>query len=202
MNFYLWILILTVIVSVVAFSNAGFMNKMMFRPYQILEHGEWYRFLTYGLVHADVIHLLVNMWVLYIFGSVVEDSLVLLKGLRGEMFFLMLYIGGLLFSPLLSLRKHRNDVFYSAVGASGAISAVVFAFIIMYPLAPLMIFPIPIQIPAVLFGAAYVAYSWYMSRRANDHIGHDAHLLGALYGIAFMIVIEPRLVLYFIDQIF
>ncbi|MCX7697291.1 MAG: rhomboid family intramembrane serine protease [Bacteroidales bacterium] len=202
MNFYLWILILTTLISVLAFSSSNLMSKMMFRPYQIYEHGEWYRFFTYGLVHADLIHLLVNMWVLYIFGSVVETSLVQLKGFRGEMFFLMLYVGGLVFSPLLSFQKHKKDIFYSAVGASGAISAVVFAFIIMYPLAPLMIFPIPIQIPAVFFGIAYVIYSWYMSRKANDQIGHDAHLLGAIYGIVFMFIIEPRLILHFFSKIF
>jgi membrane associated rhomboid family serine protease len=199
MSLTLLILILTLVTSIFAFSNPVWMSKLMFRPYAIVYHKEWYRFFTYGFVHADFIHLLVNLWVLYIFGEVVEASLIMLKGSHGVLYFILLYVGGLLFSPLLSLRKHKEDMHYAAVGSSGAISAIVFAFILMYPLAPLMIFPIPISIPAFIFGMAYIAYSWYMSRRSSDHIGHDAHLLGAIFGLIYMIIIEPSLFFRFLN---
>lgn len=191
MNLYLIILIATVAVSVLSFNQRELYIKLLFSPFEIQRKNQWYRFFTYGFVHADFIHLFVNMWVLYIFGEAVEKSFMFLFATKGTLYFGLLYVGGLLFSTIYAYGKHRNNHAYSAVGASGAVSSVVFVYIMMYPLAGLMIFPFPFEIPAFVFGLLYLVYSWFMAQRGKDNIGHDAHLFGALYGIAFIIIVYP-----------
>ncbi|PKP05305.1 MAG: rhomboid family intramembrane serine protease [Bacteroidetes bacterium HGW-Bacteroidetes-6] len=202
MSLYLIILIATVAVSVLSFNQRDLYVKLLFSPYEIQRKKQWYRFFTYGFVHADFIHLFVNMWVLYIFGDAVENTLFFLFSQKGMLYFSLLYTGGLAFSTLYAFGKHRNNYTYSAVGASGAVSSVVFAYIMMYPLAGLMIFPFPFEIPAFVFGLLYIIYSWIMARRGKDNIGHDAHLFGALYGIVFIIIVYPDFLKLFIKQVF
>ena len=200
MSVTLIILILTVLVSIVAFGNRELMSNLVFSPWEIKREKQFFRFITYGFVHADFIHLFVNMWVLYIFGEVVEDTFRFLYPSNGSLNFILLYFGGLMFSTLISYGKNHNNPQYSAVGASGAISSVTFAFILMYPMQGITIFPIPIELPAFVFGILYLAYEWFMGRRANDNIGHDAHFYGALYGIVFVIALDYRFAEMFISN--
>jgi len=194
MTITILLLIACVGVSLMAFNDSGLMAKLLFSPYEIRRKNQWYRFITHGFVHADYVHLFMNMWVLYIFGTDVEKTLAIIYGSNGTLYFILLYVGGLLFSTLYSFWRHIDHPHYAAVGASGAISSVTFAFIMIYPTAGLYLFPFPFEIPAFVFGGLYLIYSWYMARRGRDNIGHDAHFFGALYGVVFMIILEPRLI--------
>lgn len=194
MTITILLLIACVGVSLMAFNDSGLMAKLLFSPYEIRRKNQWYRFITHGFVHADFVHLFMNMWVLYIFGTDVEKTLSMIYGSQGTLYFILLYTGGLLFSTLYSFWRHIDHPHYAAVGASGAISSVTFAFIMIYPTAGLYLFPFPFEIPAFAFGGLYLIYSWYMARRGRDNIGHDAHFFGALYGVIFMIILEPRLI--------
>ncbi len=191
----------TVIVSVLAMNNTELFDKLKFNAYDVKHSNHWYRFFTYGFVHAGWAHLFVNMYVFYSFGEIVEGYFRLYFIHRYIFYFLLLYIGGLMLSIIPAFGKHKNDVFYNAVGASGAISAVVLSSIILHPAHKISLLFIPIGIPAPLFGLFYLVYEYYMSRRANDNIGHDAHFWGAIYGVIFTVVLRPSLLMDFFRQI-
>lgn len=196
------IILVTTVVSVIAFSNNAVFDKMMFDPYRINHMRQYHRFFSHGLIHADWAHLLINMFVLYSFGSLVEDVFKFLFGMsKGTYYFLLLYIGAIVISSTPSFGKHKNDAWYRAVGASGAISAVLFASIVITPLSGIRFIFIPVDIPAFLFGILYLVYSAYMARKASDNIGHDAHFWGAVFGIIFTIAIKPALLTGFIEQV-
>jgi membrane associated rhomboid family serine protease len=197
-----WIIILiTASVSIPAFRNAELFSNLRFNPEIILSRKQWYRFFTYGLLHADWVHLGVNMFVLYSFGEAVEKAMTYYFASKGGLYFVMLYIGGIALSVVPAFEKHKHDIWYNAVGASGAVSAVLFSSIIFYPTSKLMLFLIPVPFPAVLFGILYLVYSAYMAKRATDNIGHDAHFWGALFGAVFTIILKPELALLFIQQL-
>lgn len=197
----LFIIALTAIISIFALSNNEVFYRLKFNPFLALHSKQWYRFFTYAFLHAGWMHLFINMFVLYSFGNVVLAYYVEIFGLKGYYYFVLLYIGAIMLSVLPYFGKHKNDPGYNAVGASGAVSAVVFASILFVPLGKIYLYFIPIGIPAFIFGGLYLAYSAYMSRRGQDNIGHDAHFWGALFGVVFTIAIKPRVFLFFIDQI-
>lgn len=192
----------TVIVSFLSFSNRSLFDKLLFDPYRIFHLRQYYRFLTHGLVHANWMHLGINMFVLLSFGRMVEDVFIVIFGIgKGMYFYLLLYIGGLLLSSTPSFGKHKNNAWYTAVGASGAVSAIVFASILISPLSGIRFIFIPFDIPAFIFGLLYLGYSAYMAKKGQDNIGHDAHFYGALFGLLFPILIKPALLIGFINQI-
>ncbi|HNZ44138.1 MAG TPA: rhomboid family intramembrane serine protease [Bacteroidales bacterium] len=195
------IIAITALVSIMAMYNKDLFYRLKFSPYLILHSRQWYRLFTHAFVHAGWMHLLINMWVLYLFGQVVVDNYAGLFGIKGYYYFIILYVGAILISSLPSYGKYKDNPYYNAVGASGATSAVLFASILFYPIGKIMIFPIPIGIPAFIFGILYLIYSAYMSKRGGDNIGHDAHFWGAVFGVLFTIAIKPAVALYFIDQI-
>ncbi|MCF8304174.1 MAG: rhomboid family intramembrane serine protease [Bacteroidales bacterium] len=195
------IIIISAVISVLAFTNSDIFYKLRFNPYIIRRKNEWYRFFSYGLIHADWIHLFINMFVLLSFGRFVESFFTQLFGARGWFYFILLYIGALAISVVASYGKQKDNPYYNAVGASGAVSAVVFASIIFNPLAPIYLFLIPFGIPAVIFGGLYLIYSAYMARRGSDNVGHDAHFWGAVFGILFTIALKPALVGHFFNQL-
>lgn len=195
------IIAITAITSFLAFSNHNLSEKLLFSPYMISHHGQGYRFLTHALVHGDWMHLLVNMFVLLSFGQAVETYFTMFFAVKGAYLFLLLYIGGVALSSTPSYAKYKSDQFYRAVGASGAVSAVVFASILIQPLSPIRFAFLPIDIPAFIFGAMYLGYSAYMARKGTDNIGHDAHFWGAVFGIVFTGILKPALFSGFIDQI-
>jgi membrane associated rhomboid family serine protease len=201
MSVTLIIIIGTVIVSLLAFNNREIFRRLAFNAYDIKHFKNSYRFLSYALIHVDWIHLLVNMMVLYSFGGAVEHYYEVLFGVKGIFYFILLYIGGAALSTLPSYGKHKDDYSYTAVGASGAVSAVVFSFIIFDPLNKLMVFPIPIGIPAIIFGALYLVYSAYMGKKNIDNVGHDAHFWGAIFGFLFTIALKPGLVVHMLSTL-
>ncbi len=196
------IIAITVVVSIWAFSNREIFERLKFNPYMIKNSKQGWRFFSYGLIHANYAHLFINMFVLYSFGRLVENKFILMKDLKGIFYFLLLYIGGILFSVLFDYRKHLGNIYYSAVGASGAVSAIVFSGILIEPTSSVYLFFIPIPIPATVFGILYLVYSAYMAKRGGDNIGHSAHFWGAIFGVVFTILIEPNVARDFWHQIF
>lgn len=186
------IIIITVLVSVTAFSNEKIMNDFIFYPPAVTKNKQWYRFITCGLIHADVIHLAFNMYALYLFGTAVqndvEDEFLRIFHEKGKVLYLLMYLTALVVSLLPTYSRHKNDSSYRSLGASGAVSAVIFACILLNPLMGLRLMFIPIDIPGFIFGALYLIISSYLDRRGGGNINHSAHIWGALYGIAFVIV--------------
>ncbi len=181
----------TALVSILAFQNAELMDKLKFNAYKIKHDKQTFRFFTYGFVHAGWMHLIVNMFVLWSFGEIVENFLSQHFGYKGELYFILLYVAGLIFSTLVDFRRNKDNIYYNAVGASGAVSAVVFASILIYPGGSIFVFPIPIPIPSWLFGILYLAYSAYMAKRGTDNVGHTAHFWGAVVGVVFILIVAP-----------
>jgi len=195
------LIIITALLSIYALYNAAFFDRFKFNAYAIRHHGQGWRFFTYGLVHADWMHLFINMFVLYSFGKAVIDAYHFYFDTKGYLFYLLLYTGGIVFSVLFDYGKHKDDPGYNAVGASGAVSAVLFASILLYPTGSVYLFPIPFPLPSVVFGVIYLAYSAVMAHRAKDNIGHNAHFWGAVFGIIFTIALKPILAISFWKQI-
>lgn len=194
------ITILTCIVSIAAFYNRDLMYRLIFNPYMISERGQWYRFFSSGFIHADWIHLLVNMIVLWSFGRIVEQYYSAVFEEKGEYYFVLLYLGGLLISITPSYKKHKHNAGYNALGASGAVSAVLFAAILFQPMEKVYLYGI-IGLPGIFLGVAYLIYSYYMDKRGGDFVNHDAHFWGAVFGVLFTILMKPSIALYFIDQL-
>lgn len=200
MSLTLLILLVTVAVSVIAFGNAGLQQRLMFNPYRVDSANEWYRFISSGLIHADWMHLLVNMFVLYSFGEIVEFYYRQTFPLKGSVLFFLLYFGGMMTAVLPTFRKHRRNPHYNGLGASGAVSAVVFAFILFNPLERLCLYGV-LCLPGVIFGLAYLGFSYYMDKKGGDRINHDAHLWGAVYGFVFTVLLKPSLIVRFFEQL-
>jgi membrane associated rhomboid family serine protease len=191
------IIIITCVISIMSFNRPGEIDKLSMWPYMVKEHKQFYRFITAGLVHADYMHLGFNMLTMWFFGKYIE---MIFQDLFGsKIYFLVFYVLALIVSDIPSYFRHRNNYSYRSIGASGAVSAVVFAFILFQPWAKIVVFVIPM--PAILYGVLFLGYSVYMSRRGGDGINHDAHFWGAVFGIVFPLVIRPELAGYFIQQI-
>ena len=201
MSVTLIIIAVTVVVSLAALNNQAVFSTLLFDPFVIQQKKDWIRFITHGFVHGSIMHLVINMYVLWMFGGQVEASFAEIVGHSAALPYLLLYLGGLVLSSLPGYFKHMHDPTYRAVGASGATSAVVFSFILLHPEAKLMLIFLPIPMASWIFGGLYLAYEWYASKRNRDGIAHDAHYFGALYGIAFTALIGPHVVGNFIRTI-
>lgn len=179
------ILALTIAISLLGLYRVpAIIEKGLFRPYWFLRAKRYETIITSGFIHADLGHLLFNMVTFYFFAFPLERTL-------GTVNFLLLYFVGLVLSHSCSYFKHRDNQQYASLGASGAVSAVLFAYIVYYPARTLIIFPLPIPIPAAVFAVLYVAWSWWAGKQARGRINHDAHLCGALSGLAFVAVVDP-----------
>ena len=179
------ILALTVLVSVIGLFSRAVIEKAVLRPYAIAQGKDYATLLTSGFVHADVGHLLFNLITYYSFAFPLERAM-------GELRFEVLYFTGLLVSNIGTTFKHRNDPNYASLGASGAILAVLFAAIVYFPHQRLIFLYFPIPIPAPLFAVIYLVYSYWSSGRAGDRVNHDAHIFGALTGLAFAAITAPE----------
>lgn len=197
----LYIVIVTGVVSFLAFQNRETLAKLMFNPYLVKHSNQWYRSVTHAFIHSGWMHLLVNMWVLWNFGGIVENAFASERGNLGVPIFLGLYLGGILFATLPSFKRHQNNFHYNSLGASGAVAAVLFASIYFNPTMDLIIMFIPIPIPAVVFGSLYLALEWYMDKKSNDHIAHDAHFWGAAFGFTYAVIMVPSQLEWFIEAI-
>lgn len=192
-----------VVCSLIGFANPSIIEKYIFSPYLIKHYKQHYRFLSHAFFHANFLHLFLNVWIFWMFGNVIEYNYQLLFDEKlGKIYFLILFTGGIYASSIAEYIKHKNNPSYASLGASGAIEAVVFSFIIMNPFQWLYFFFIPM--PAWLLGLLFLIFSFYMSKRKlpNDRIGHEAHFWGAIFGIVFTFIIKPSLLLAYIDLIF
>ena len=196
------IVAITVLVSFAAFNNDELLNKLIFSPYQAKHQNEWWRAITHGFIHGDHMHLFFNMYVFYNFGELIEGTLKYYYGsFSGSLFFIGLYVGGLLFATLPSLTKHADNPIYRSLGASGAVSSVLFAFIIYYPSEKLSLLFIPIGIPAYIFGLLYLAFETYSNKKGRANIAHDAHIAGAIFGLIYIVAIDFNNLTNFFNQI-
>ena len=193
-------IIITIIVSVLAFQNQTLYNKLIFNPYIINGQKQWYRFFSSGLIHADVIHLAVNMLVLYSFGGMVEYYYSEVFGDKAEFYFIVLYVSSLMISLIPTYNSHKFDLTYNGLGASGAVSAVVFSLILFNPVHRLCLYGF-ICLPGIIFGALYLAYCFYMGKRGGDNINHSAHMWGAIYGLSYTILLKPSLLMNFFEKL-
>lgn len=197
----LMLVLIISLTSIMAFSNKYVIEQFQFNAFKIYHKNQYYRLFSHALVHANWEHLVVNMIVLWSFGTVVEHYFGMYFGGYSSYYFLALFAGSVIFSSLWSLIKQRNNYYYNAVGASGAVSAVLFAAIFFNPWEPIYFFGI-LPMPGIIFGLLYLYYSFYMSRKKMDNIGHDAHFLGAVIGFCTPIIIRPSLIWDFINLLF
>ncbi|MDB5230765.1 MAG: rhomboid family intrarane serine protease [Chitinophagaceae bacterium] len=188
------IIIITCLVSFGAFSNQKMMDDLIFYPPAVSQNNQWYRFITCGFIHADIPHLIFNMYSFYIFGDYVEKACnEIFDEPRGKIIYVALYILALIVCLLPSYNKHKNDYYYKSLGASGAVSAIIFAGILLFPTLEIGMFFIPIRIPGFIFGPIYLGISVYLDKRQKDHINHSAHFWGAIFGVVFITVMAPVL---------
>jgi membrane associated rhomboid family serine protease len=199
----LYIIIITAAISLLAMQKPEITDRFVFQPYMVKHHKQWYRYITCGFLHGDLFHLFVNMFVLYSFGQTVEIYYKRVFG--GEiswLIYILLYISSIFAANVSTYMKHQNDPQYRSLGASGAVSAVVFASILFNPYAKIYLYGI-IGLPGIVLGLAYLGYSYYMGKKeAGDGINHEAHLFGALYGILFTIFLKPEVFKIFFRQLF
>lgn len=188
------IFVFTIITSLYAFYDYSIYGKFMLHPYSVSKGQNVYTLITSGLVHADWMHLFFNMFTFYAFAFTLER-------LMGSWQFGLLYFLGLVLSDLPTVIKHKDHFNYNSLGASGAISAVLFSYILFNPMSKIYIMFIPIGIPAVVFGILYLIYCAYASRNSRDHINHDAHFFGALTGLIFTIIFVPGILQNFITML-
>jgi membrane associated rhomboid family serine protease len=192
------IIVLTCLVSATAFNNSRVLEDLIFWPPAISHRHQYYRFVTCGLIHADMMHLAFNMITLYFFGRVTEPYYMGELGLP-HYYYLILYVGALIVANIPTYLKRRDDYNYRSLGASGAVCAVLFAFILLRPWTTLRVIILPI--PAIIYAFLFLGYSVYMSRRGGDNVNHDAHFWGALFGVVFTIAVHPDVVNTFVNEL-
>jgi membrane associated rhomboid family serine protease len=186
--------------SIHAFKNRDVFDKYLFNAYAIKHYNEKYRFLSHAFLHSDYPHLIINMFVLYSFGRILESGYFpLVFGKFSTLIFILLYTGGIYASSIVDYFRHNENRYYNAVGASGAVSALVFSAILLNPSSSMGIIFIPfIRLPSWVFGLLYLAYSFYMDKNKNDQIAHGAHAWGAVFGFIFtglmdLLIANPEL---------
>lgn len=192
------IIVLTSLISITALNNSHIMDDLIFWPPAISIRHQYYRFITCGLIHADFLHLGFNMLTLYFFGRALEVYY------RGELglqhyWYLVLYVSALVVANIPSYVKRKDDYNYRSLGASGAVCAVLFAFILLHPWDTIYLYFI--KMPAILYALLFLGYTIYMSKRGGDNVNHDAHLWGAIYGLTFTIVLRPTVISSFINEL-
>lgn len=189
LSFLAAILLITVLVSHLALKQPQWQQNLLYWPYRVKEHNEWYRVVSHAFVHGDYTHLLVNAFVLWQFGSRLESYMLTLPVSNA---FSMLYLGGIAFAAIPGMVKQHNNPSYRSLGASGAVSAVLIAYILHFPTAQLLLFFV-VPMPAFLAGILFFVYEHQMNKRSHGNIAHDAHLWGGIFGLLFTAVTEPQL---------
>ncbi|MFC7302507.1 rhomboid family intramembrane serine protease [Cognatiluteimonas weifangensis] len=187
---------ITVLVSWRAFDDPRLMERLILWPPAIARRHQYERLLTHGFLHADLAHLLFNMITLYFFGRLVEHWFVPYIGRAG---FVLFYLSAIVVAILPTYLRHRHDAGYRSLGASGAVSAVLFAFILVQPWSLIFVFFVPV--PAIVYGVLFVGYSIWKDHHGGDNVNHSAHLWGAGYGVLFTLAMEPRVGAAFVARL-
>ena len=193
------IIIITTVTSLYTMQKPLVLNGLMMNPYLITNRGQYYRLITSGFIHRDHMHLIFNMFSFYFFGTQLEYIFHEIFGSLGSVHFIALYILGIVVSDIPTLLKNRKNEHYNSLGASGAVSAVVFACILFLPLRDICLYGV-LCFPGVVLGFIYLAYSFYSSKKSKDGINHDAHLYGALFGVAYCLIFYPDSLRIFLEQ--
>jgi len=192
------IIVLTCLISATAFNNSKILDDLIFWPPAISIRHQYYRFVTCGLIHADIMHLAFNMITLYFFGREIEARYMGDLGLP-HYYYLILYVGALIVANIPTYLKRRDDYNYRSLGASGAVCAVLFAFILLKPWTTIQVLILPM--PAIIYAFLFLGYSIYMSKKGGDNVNHDAHFWGALFGVVFTIALRPGVVSTFLNEL-
>lgn len=187
-------------VSLLAFNNSEIFQKSLMNPYMVFHRKQYWRLLSSGFIHGSYIHLGFNMFTFYFFGRVVEQVFGEVLGTTGSIIFILFYLSAIIISDLPSAWKKRNLVNYNSLGASGAVSAMVFASILYFPTNDICLYGI-LCLPGFILGTLYVVYSYFRGKNMSDNINHEAHLYGAIYGLVFGLIIYPPAAPAFIEQI-
>ena len=181
-------ILLILIVANVLVSLKGFSDRLFFDKYKFqigaINRGEKIRMFSSAFLHVDYMHLILNMYVLYIFAPIIIGSLGVVK-------FLIIYVGSLFAGSLFTLTFHKKELYYSAVGASGAVAGIIYAAILLNPSMRLFMFPLPIPIPGYIFGLGYLLYTIYGMKKQLGNVGHSAHLGGSIGGYALILLLHP-----------
>ncbi len=193
------IIMVTTGISLYTMQKPRIQNGLMMNPYQIASHGQYYRLISSGFIHRDHMHLILNMFSFYFFGTQLEYIFKEIFSGLGGIHFIAIYMLGIVVSDIPTVLKHRKNSHYNSLGASGAVSAVVFACILFLPLRDICIYGV-LCFPGVVLGLAYLVYSFYSSKKSKDGINHDAHLYGALFGVAYCLVFYPDSLRIFLEQ--
>ncbi len=202
MAYTLIIVIITVLTSLAAFNDTGLRSKLIMYPRIMSAPSEYYRLLTSGFIHSDWPHLFFNMYALYGFGRIAEESILGdFFGRMSGLIYVFFYLSGIILASVPNFFKHRDNAGFASLGASGGVSAVVFFVIYFFPWSKVGIIFIPIGIPAIIFAALYTLYTIYMSKRGGDNIDHEAHMGGAIYGLVFALLVDPTHGQMFLYQI-
>lgn len=206
LTFTLILIIINVGFSLYGFNNPTIIERFKYSPYRVQHHNEWYRIFTHAFLHGDMTHLFFNMFVLYQFGGVVEKIFISYYGnlgqsdMKGLLMYGVLYFGALIVATFPGMIKHKDNDLYASIGASGAVSAVVFFFAIMVPDAQLSFFFL-IPMPAYLAALLILAFEFYMNKRSQGRIAHDAHIYGALVGVLFPLLMDVKIYINFYETV-
>lgn len=199
MNLTIILIIVTVILSITAWNKQELQHKWIFNPYLVYTKKQYWRFLTSGFLHSNGMHLFFNMLALFFFGDVIDRVFSSRYPEMSNIYYLLLYLGGIIISDIPTFIKHKQDPNYYSLGASGGVAAVLFGAILYKPLSTIYVYFIPL--PAFVLGGLYIVYSYFQGKRMADNVNHDAHLFGALFGIFFTVILNPAVVLSFFRQI-
>lgn len=200
MSVTLIITIVTVITSLLAFSNETLMHKWILNPYMVHHRKQWWRLVTSGFIHADFMHLFFNLFSFYFFGQAVENMYAIVFEEKGQAYFIFLYLAAIIVANAPSMGKHKDNHYYNSLGASGAVAAVIFAAILFHPWNQIYFFGL-IGIPGILFGPLYLYAEYRMAKQGHTGINHEAHYWGAIFGVVFTLAMKPSLFLHFIGEL-
>jgi membrane associated rhomboid family serine protease len=195
------IIAVTVLMSIAAFQNKELESRWIMRPYAVKHHRQWYRFITSGFIHADWTHLIINMLVFYSFASVVYYYYTAYFSAKALWYFILLYLGGMVIADVPTYARYRDQSWYASLGASGAVSAVTFASVLIEPRSMVYLMGI-IALPSIVWAIGYLAYSHYMAQRGGDNINHSAHFYGAVFGLIYTLALRPSFAVDFVHKLF
>jgi membrane associated rhomboid family serine protease len=199
--FTFFILLITVAASLLAFSNIAFQRNMILNPYLTHHHKQYHRLVGSGLIHADYMHLLFNMFTFYFFAQLVEIRFLIMYGQTiGIALMAALYFGAIIVANIPTMVKYKNVPHYNSLGASGGVAAIVFASILFDPLNKTCLYGF-LCVPGFILGMFYVVYSYYSDKRSADNVNHSAHLYGAIFGFVFPILFKPALIIEFVQRL-